>query len=417
MKVMTLFEPDLFISDSKDEKEGLLTQHLKWWLRIVSIGELPGTTNKLLAFCRESMFALVICVSVLVQLLADSAVSGDLFGVRIGLAVYASVFSILLFQLRRCNIQACLRLLVQVSSVLDVHAKPRAKAHLASTARRSATVIRYYVVYACLAEVASVLALCIPRPYWHKFLASGMHQMLGGSWEILASVVRWCLTLVQCVNGVFCVVADYTVVLLIFTTFLSMAAMFEAISEALEVSDKKEKYPHPHQFDSHPLKDSCNFVSPSKTGPCNRLWARLQSILTLASLQMDAALSDLLPHILIANVVVPLLSTVEMVLHGLESDVFAVGMAPLVLAVFVPLCLVGDAMGTARLHLTDKACAGPWLEETIEIRKLRLGMVQVSQGRGGCLGGIGIGKLDRETCANALKSWFSFLQVLMNLVE
>ncbi|KAE8741988.1 Odorant receptor 68, partial [Frankliniella occidentalis] len=101
--------------------------------------------------------------------------------------------------------------------------------------------------------------------------------------------------------------------------------------------------------------------------------------------------------------------------HGLDADLFAVGMAPLVLFVFVPFCLVGDAMAAARLRFADRACAGPWLEETLQLRKLRLGMVQVSQGHGGDLKGLGIGLLDRKACGNALKSWFSFLQVLMNL--
>ncbi|KAK3907685.1 Odorant receptor coreceptor [Frankliniella fusca] len=363
MKILNQLRADLYLKGDTDHEEGSLTQHLRWWARIMSIGRIPGITNQFLAFCRQSRYSLVITMMVMAQSLTDSYVSGTMFGFR-----------------------ACFRLLVQVSVHLDQHAKHKVKTQLEVTSRRCAKLVRFYEAYAWLTEGAVILALTIRKPFWNEFLAAQLQPLIGGRQDVLAQILRWgFLVAVQSVNGICCVVADYTFVVLILVVFLSLAVMFDAVSEYLE------------------------------SGPCNKMWAAQQSILTRVSLIMDDAVADLLPHLLIVSVVVPLFCTVEVVLNGLDADLFAVGMAPLVLAVFVPFCLVGEAMSEARQQLTDKAFAGPWLEEPVENKKLRLGILQMSNGNGGALRGRGVGYLDRETCASALKSWFSFLQVLMNL--
>ncbi|KAJ1522004.1 hypothetical protein ONE63_002326 [Megalurothrips usitatus] len=98
----------------------------------------------------------------------------------------------------------------------------------------------------------------------------------------------------------------------------------------------------------------------------------------------------------------------------MKADVFALGTAPLILTVFVPLCLVGDALGAARRGVVTRAVRGPWLEEGLAGRRLRLGVMLAALGRGALVRGRGIGVLDRRACGNALRSWFSFLQILMN---
>ncbi|XP_052121386.1 uncharacterized protein LOC127749019 [Frankliniella occidentalis] len=256
---------------------------------------------------------------------------------------------------------------------------------MAATARRCAKLVRFYETYAWLVEAAVAVALVFRKPTWQDHLAAWMEPLIGTHQKFTANVLRWGFLSFQLFVGLCAVLSDYTLVVLILVIYLSLADMYEGIGEALQ------------------------------TRPCDTLLARQQSVLTQAAISVDAAVAPLLPQVLIVSVVVPLLCTVEVVLNGVEADLFAVGMAPLVLFVFVPFCLVGDGMAYARVRFADLAGAGPWLEETVQRRKMRLSMVQLSRGHGGDLRGWGIGTLDRKTCGSALKSWFSFLQVLMSL--
>ncbi|XP_034256861.1 uncharacterized protein LOC117654368 [Thrips palmi] len=124
----------------------------------------------------------------------------------------------------------------------------------------------------------------------------------------------------------------------------------------------------------------------------------------------------MMPHLLVVTIVLPLLSTVEVVASGMRAELFSVGTAPLVFTLFMPLCLTGDTLMAARRGVSWRAYSGPWLEERPRQRLLRLGLMQATMGRGAMVRGRGIGNLDRRACYRALKSWFSFLQVLINLL-
>ncbi|KAE8747542.1 Odorant receptor 78, partial [Frankliniella occidentalis] len=53
--------------------------------------------------------------------------------------------------------------------------------------------------------------------------------------------------------------------------------------------------------------------------------------------------------------------------------------------------------------------------ESLRHTTLRRGVMQVAGGRGALVRGTGIGLLNRRACGNALRSYFSFLQVLINV--
>lgn len=94
---------------------------------------------------------------------------------------------------------------------------------------------------------------------------------------------------------------------------------------------------------------------------------------------------------------------------------FAMVTAPVVLTIFVPLCLAGDRLAKAREDLAVRAMRGPWLEEPAALRDLRRGIMQAAGGETTHLRGLGIGPMIRPTCMSALNSWFSFLQMMLNL--
>ncbi|XP_052122091.1 uncharacterized protein LOC113212776 isoform X2 [Frankliniella occidentalis] len=116
-----------------------------------------------------------------------------------------------------------------------------------------------------------------------------------------------------------------------------------------------------------------------------------------------------------ADLHVALARRLEVVSSGNLQDIYAVGTAPLLLTLFVPICLTGERLGEARREVAFRAALGPWLEELPVVRRLRLGILVAAEGRGAQLRGSGIGLLDKPACLQALKSWFSFVQMMLNL--
>ncbi|KAK3917668.1 NADP-dependent malic enzyme [Frankliniella fusca] len=152
-----------------------------------------------------------------------------------------------------------------------------------------------------------------------------------------------------------------------------------------------------------------------EAGPATPVCATIQSTLLHACLVMDKAVRDLLPHILIGVAAVALVSTVEMVSSGSLQDIYSLNTAPLILTIFIPICLAGERLGEARREVAVRAARGPWLEEDSDGRKLRLGVLVAAGGSGAQLRGDGLGTLDKPACLAALKSWFSFVQMIVNL--
>ncbi|XP_052121461.1 uncharacterized protein LOC127749044 isoform X2 [Frankliniella occidentalis] len=105
----------------------------------------------------------------------------------------------------------------------------------------------------------------------------------------------------------------------------------------------------------------------------------------------------------------------QLIASGLKLGAYSLGTAAPILIVFVPLCEVGDRLSRARRGVAESAAEGPWVEERPKQRQLRLAVMQAAMGEGAFLRGSGIGPLDRATCGNALRSWFSFLQVILNV--
>ncbi|XP_052121463.1 uncharacterized protein LOC127749044 isoform X3 [Frankliniella occidentalis] len=152
-----------------------------------------------------------------------------------------------------------------------------------------------------------------------------------------------------------------------------------------------------------------------QTAACCPHDAALQSGVLRACIVADSALADLMPHLLVVSIIMPLFSTAELIASGLKLGAYSLGTAAPILIVFVPLCEVGDRLSRARRGVAESAAEGPWVEERPKQRQLRLAVMQAAMGEGAFLRGSGIGPLDRATCGNALRSWFSFLQVILNV--
>ncbi|XP_034245503.1 uncharacterized protein LOC117647715 [Thrips palmi] len=161
------------------------------------------------------------------------------------------------------------------------------------------------------------------------------------------------------------------------------------------------------------LQTQINYLT--EVGPCSVELARLHSDLLKAAISVNRLLEPLVAFYLLGAFVLPLLSTVDVVLNGKDADQYALVIAPVVLIVFVPICEAGDKMLAAHEALAGCAYRGPWLDEQRFEVRLRLNLMLASRMRGALFRGRGIGVLDRGACRAAIRGWFSFLQALINL--
>ncbi|XP_052131882.1 uncharacterized protein LOC127751818 [Frankliniella occidentalis] len=125
-----------------------------------------------------------------------------------------------------------------------------------------------------------------------------------------------------------------------------------------------------------------------------------------------AMLGLLLPLYLIVPLLLPLFSSAELVVFGLQAaDPVALATCPLIVVAFVPQCLAGQRLLDASTGVALSAYCGPWLEEAVPERRIRL-MVIDTRPQGVPVPGLG--GLSRPTCLNAMRKWFQYVQVLLN---
>ncbi|XP_034250183.1 uncharacterized protein LOC117650711 [Thrips palmi] len=129
---------------------------------------------------------------------------------------------------------------------------------------------------------------------------------------------------------------------------------------------------------------------------------------------VNAAFGLLIPLYLLLSVALSLLSTVALVQSGREADPFALLCFPLLFIFFVPMCLAGQRVQDASRGVSFATFSGPWLVENPRTRRTRL-MIMTSCARPASFSMPGVGTLNRPTCRKGLRSWFQFVQVLLNL--
>ncbi|XP_034240296.1 uncharacterized protein LOC117644786 [Thrips palmi] len=149
--------------------------------------------------------------------------------------------------------------------------------------------------------------------------------------------------------------------------------------------------------------------------PCHRWCADVQRSVLRACVVADSILPWPILQFLFGVATVPLLATVEVMSSGGLYDIYAAGTAPLIVTLFVPLCLMGERLAASRRGVGARAWRGPWLEEAPARRRLRLRIMVGADGEGALFGASGVGHLDKPACFQALKTWFSVVQMLLNL--
>ncbi|XP_052129429.1 uncharacterized protein LOC127750862 [Frankliniella occidentalis] len=307
---------------------------------------------------------------------------------RVTISTYSCICSQLVFMRLNADLCGIFHKLARLAANLEPSTQRESQIRMRGSAVLNARLMCFFYIYG-LASVAFLTMLFLYiKPLWIEETASAVMRLFGDS-DVDLSCLEWSLRLAW-LPVQSCMVAVWTnsflclIGCMIFI-YATCADLFEAIGRSVE------------------------------QGHCSRItYALLQGVLDVL-LRLDDTFADVLPHLLVVSVVLPLLSTVELATRGTEADAFALLNAPLIFAVFVPICFAGDRLSVARSGMSRSAFYGPWLEESQRCKKLRLALMHVADGRGAQVRGSGIGLLNRRACGKALKSWFSFLQVLVNV--
>ncbi|KAE8740257.1 Odorant receptor 76 [Frankliniella occidentalis] len=363
-----------------------LTNQLEWWLWLLS-GPHVGIHQRALAWGRGNLISVVLSVMTTGLMVLDSVLSNSLFSstsilaARIACSTYSCVSAQLVFMRRHGDLCGILHNLARLTGDLEPRAHQDSQVHMRRSATLNARLVRFLYFYGWTTVLFLSMLFASIKPLWIAESTSALMRMAGDSSLTLSSR----LTVLFDVN-------DLEYVLSIFQGLVQLVLGF--ILELIMVV--------------------ISLILLSEQGGSRSWPSPLRDLLDVL-LHLEDTFADVLPHFLVVSVALPVLSTVEVVVKGAQADAFAFLNAPLIFGVFVPMCMVGDKLSAARFGLSRNAFRGPWLEEDQQQKKMLLALMQIADGRGGQIRGTGIGRLNRSACTNAMKSWFSCLQVLINV--
>ncbi|XP_052128236.1 uncharacterized protein LOC127750489 isoform X2 [Frankliniella occidentalis] len=141
---------------------------------------------------------------------------------------------------------------------------------------------------------------------------------------------------------------------------------------------------------------------------------RIHVMLLAACQQANAMFGLLLPLYLLGSYAVSVLSTVSVVRGGVTSDMYGMVCTSYIFAFFGPMCFAGERIQDAALGLSTRVYEGPWPEEDVCTRRTRL-QIMVCCARPARFMVPGMPVMNLPTCRQGVRSWFQFIQVLINI--
>ncbi|KAK3917279.1 Odorant receptor 45a, partial [Frankliniella fusca] len=145
-----------------------------------------------------------------------------------------------------------------------------------------------------------------------------------------------------------------------------------------------------------------------------RTAVRLHAVLCEASRLLDAVTSDWLPMLFVGVLALPIQGTYDAV-QG-QVDGYLLSSAPIIVVVFVPLCFSAQAMSDASSEVGLCAYKGSWPDEDPRARYMRT-MVIMRASHPAQFTCKGLGAVGLPACQSVLRSWFSYLQMLLNFAK
>ncbi|KAJ1530524.1 hypothetical protein ONE63_005414 [Megalurothrips usitatus] len=332
-----------------------------------------GTTVTLYVSALVALLAIVDCFT------KDSYLAASL-GIRFVTGIVSCITAQALYVYRRDTMGAVLASLVAVARDLEGVAGPEAQAEMERVARRCRRLQRtwgaysIFVVSAVLQPTLTTLDLSMPvypRP----------EDLPAPQFALGVTYVA------QIITGTCCPIAFYTLVGLMVVAQVACAALYHGAASVARTA--------------HGAADLVAF-------------ARLHALLGEAAAGLDRLTSDVMVPLLSAVLLLPIQGTYDAVLGQVDS--YLMSSFPIILVVFVPMCISGQRLSDASEQVGLSAYCGDWPSEVPRERSLRA-TVMLRAAKPAQVTCRGLGALGLPACESVLKSWFSYLQMLLNLAN
>ncbi|KAK3918112.1 4-hydroxy-4-methyl-2-oxoglutarate aldolase/4-carboxy-4-hydroxy-2-oxoadipate aldolase, partial [Frankliniella fusca] len=306
----------------------------------------------------------------------DMVFADDMASVKVSRRLFISTTSCLVAQVilsRQDFARAALKELGAVAAALELSAEDDVKRSLAAEVGWLKGLWRFYTAFSVVTMLGTL----------HSMLVDEKSTVTRWMWEAGGGALRYSRLLLDFYTILAFLTAYYRLLHLMLVLYRLSSALYWELGRRLR----------------RPLVDL--------------RWAvALQARLDATWRSTRAMLGRLLPLYLVVPLLLPLFSSAEVVVFGLQAaDLVALATSPLIFVAFVPQCLAGQRLLDASTDLAQDAYFGPWLEESVPVRRIRLLIIEARpQG----VPVPGLNGLSRPTCLNAMRKWFQYVQVLLN---
>ncbi|XP_052130428.1 uncharacterized protein LOC113217281 isoform X2 [Frankliniella occidentalis] len=355
------------MAPSKSNTIGPLEHVLSLWAReLVEDAVSPG--YRLLRTLRGSWVSVICIMGHASLVLRDLARSESIDEVQVLLTLYIGAHSSLAAQLILWRRRNCIKMAVRLASHVarQLHLLSSDAKAMSAAGRLILLTKRFYASFATFTTISVAVSLFLEGPWRSSLL-------------IFAKLAFMAFCTMCCVS------AYYALLAFILGIHIACANLYKELGKQFQIDS-----------------------GVAETTQLAMLHANLKETVQL----LDEMLGWLYPHFLFAGTAMPLLCSAKVIISKGQTDSFALGTVPLILLVFITQCLVGQSLEDASRALPDSCYFGPWLQETSPKRKGRLLIMLLAHSHA-VLRVRAFGKLNRPTCVNILKSWFSYLQVLL----
>ncbi|KAE8739803.1 Odorant receptor 55 [Frankliniella occidentalis] len=340
---------------------------------------------------RRSKWSQALILAWMVRCAADMVLARDAEAIRVPLryftGMYACVFVVRFFRRRGSKCSAILFQLATASAQLEETGCPETKELLV----RSARILRWTGVFYTVFRTTQIFGVIQSSVVYHSDSAAA--AKLDSYSSNLTTIVyilnvdfandlrdsRSSSVALQATAMVVGLVAFYQMQTLVYVLFGSCAVLWRALGYECERSTA----------------------------------AALHALLLQAARSSRLLLAGLLFQWLPVILVLPLLATVELIV-AFKVDLLALTCFTVIGTIFVPVCITGQMLEDTSAALSDRLYNGPWVEESWKTRRLRLQFMAGATRRAN-LAVQGLGSLNAPTCLEAIRRWFGFINVLLNL--
>ncbi|KAJ1519165.1 hypothetical protein ONE63_011221 [Megalurothrips usitatus] len=360
-----------------------LSALLRDWQQELLVTGASSKVRRLVASLRGTRLTVAVCaVTAALSLVDAPRGDGSLHDnpVRVLSALVSCVPAQMFFLRRVPVVQRVLQDLMDAASILEPAFYWERQDELLRTARRGRLVGRVCASYA-VASALVILSVLLPDDGESRVVL-GLRGAPLGVGVVGVVAVKAAVTL-SCVS---CLAAFYTCLTVLLVMYTASASLLGALGDRFGADSGPEQL---------------------------ALLCRAHGRLVLAVCRADAVFRDLYPLYLSTILLLPLLTTTEVVVTG-NIDLIALSTMPVILCVFVPLCFAGQRLQDTSVMVCWLVYGGRWVSEGVLARRLRVhAMAMANKGCGVSVHGLG--PLDRPACARALSNWFRFLQMLLSL--